>query len=39
VQQNKTLRVQPEKCNGCGACYRSCPVNAIAFKSLNTTQP
>lgn len=39
IQQNKTLRVQPEKCNGCGACYRSCPVNAIAFKSLKPSQP
>jgi NAD-dependent dihydropyrimidine dehydrogenase PreA subunit len=39
MQQNKTLRVQPEKCSGCGACYLSCPVNAIAFKSLKPTQP
>lgn len=24
------------KCNGCGACYRSCPVNAIAIKRTNS---
>jgi ferredoxin-type protein NapF len=39
MQQNKVLRVQPEKCNGCGACYSSCPVNAIAFKNLKPAQP
>jgi ferredoxin-type protein NapF len=37
MPQNKALRVQSEKCNGCGACYHSCPINAITFKSLKFT--
>lgn len=24
-------------CNGCGACYRSCPANAIALKRIDST--
>lgn len=23
-----------DKCNGCGACFRSCPVGAIAFQTI-----
>lgn len=26
-------KIQAEKCNGCGACFASCPVGAIAFEN------
>ncbi|KAA6372794.1 MAG: hypothetical protein EZS28_031680 [Streblomastix strix] len=29
------LTVDPDKCIGCGTCYRKCPYNAIHFQKVN----
>ena len=32
IHQDQLPVVLAEKCNGCGACFSSCPVHAIAFE-------
>ncbi|RLI07290.1 4Fe-4S ferredoxin [Candidatus Bathyarchaeota archaeon] len=27
------IRVDPEKCDGCGVCIRSCPMDALRMKN------
>lgn len=33
--KDQAPEVLAAKCNGCGACYRSCPAGAIVFQSKN----
>jgi ferredoxin-type protein NapF len=32
IHKDKVPEILAEKCDGCGACFGSCPVGAIAFK-------
>jgi ferredoxin-type protein NapF len=35
MQDEESPEITAEKCDGCGACYGTCPANAIVFKKKN----
>ncbi len=39
LHANQAPRVLPEKCDGCGACFRSCPVGAVIIEYPKPSQP